>query len=76
MSERQLQRKLKALIGATFSESLRDYRLSQAKDLLFKGEQVAVIADKVGFNSSSYFVRCFKAKYGTTPNDFRKKTHA
>ncbi|GHF95968.1 hybrid sensor histidine kinase/response regulator transcription factor [Thalassotalea marina] len=76
MSERQLQRKLKALIGATFSESLRDYRLSQAKDLLFKGEQVAVIADKVGFNSSSYFVRCFKAKYGTTPNDFRKKAHA
>lgn len=72
MSERQLQRKLKVLLGATFSESLRDHRLTQAKHLLMQGEQVAVIADKVGFNSSSYFVRCFKAKYEVTPNEFRK----
>ncbi|MCJ8293495.1 MAG: response regulator [Colwellia sp.] len=74
MSERQLQRKVKAIAGISFSEILRDYRLSQGQRLLKNGEQIAVIADQVGFGSSSYFVRCFKAKFGTTPNDYRKKT--
>ena len=50
---------------------VRDYRLRQAYLLLNNGEQVAVIADAVGFASSSYFGRCFKAKYSKTPNDYR-----
>lgn len=73
MSERQLQRKVKAIAGISFSDILRDYRLTQGQRLLKNGEQIAVIADHVGFGSSSYFVRCFKAKYGTTPNDYRKQ---
>ena len=72
MSNRQLQRKLKAMSGATFGEVLRDYRLTQAYLLLNSGEQIAVIADAVGFSSSNYFSRCFKAKYGKTPKDYRK----
>lgn len=72
MSNRQLQRKLKAISGSTFSEILRDFRLSQSYLLLNNGEQIAVIAEHVGFGSSNYFVRCFKAKYGKTPNDYRK----
>ncbi|GAC20454.1 hybrid sensor histidine kinase/response regulator transcription factor [Paraglaciecola arctica] len=72
MSDRQLQRKLKAISGYSFNEILREYRLSQGRQLLNSGEQIAVIADKVGFTSSSYFVRCFKAKYGKPPNDYRK----
>lgn len=72
MSDRQLQRKLKAISGTSFNEMLREYRLTQGRQLLNNGEQIAVIADKVGFTSSSYFVRCFKAKYGKPPNDYRK----
>ena len=72
MSERQLQRKLRATSGSSFSEILREYRLTQGHLLLNNGEQIAVIADKVGFGSSNYFVRCFKAKYGKTPNEYRK----
>ena len=72
MSDRQLQRKLKAISGTSFSEMLREYRLVKGRLLLQSGLQIAVIADEVGFNSSSYFVRCFKAKYGKTPNDYRK----
>lgn len=72
MSERQLQRKVKAVFGITFSELLRDHRLTQACSLLLDGRPVAVVAELVGFNSSSYFVRCFKAKYGKTPNEYRK----
>ena len=72
MSERQLQRKLKAITGINFSELVRDYRLTQGSLLLNEGLQVAVIAEQVGFSSSSYFVRCFKAKYDKTPNEYRK----
>lgn len=72
MSERQFQRKIKALSGHTLSEYLREFRLDKALHLLQQGESVANTADKVGFNSSSYFVRCFKAKFGSTPNEFRQ----
>jgi len=72
MSARQLQRKLKAITGSSFSELLRNYRLTQSCLLLADGSQVAVVADRVGFSSSSYFVRCFKAQYDTTPNEYRK----
>jgi len=72
MSERQLQRKLKAVSGINFSELLRDYRLSKSCALLKQQEKIAATAEQIGFSSSSYFVRCFKAKYGKTPNEFRK----
>lgn len=72
MSDRQLQRKLKAISGISFNEILRNYRLTQGCQLLNSDLQIALIADRVGFNSSSYFVRCFKAKYGKTPNEYRK----
>jgi len=72
MSDRQLQRKLKALSGTSFNEMLREYRLTQGQQLLNNGEQIAIIADQIGFTSSSYFVRCFKAKYGKPPNGYRK----
>jgi len=72
MSDRQLQRKLKAISGTSFNEMLREYRLTQGRRLLNNGEQIAIIADQIGFTSSSYFVRCFKAKYGKPPNDYRK----
>jgi len=74
MGERQLQRKLQAISGFSFNEILRDYRLTQGCALLSEGGQIAVIADQVGFGSSNYFVRCFKAKYGHTPNEYRKIT--
>ncbi|MBV1909546.1 MAG: response regulator, partial [Kangiellaceae bacterium] len=74
MSDRQLQRKLKAVSGSSFSDLLRGYRLERGGELLKENAndlQVAVIADRVGFNSSNYFVRCFKARYGQTPTEYR-----
>ena len=73
MIERPLQRKVKAITGIVLSETLRDYHLSDEQRLLINDEQIAVIADQFGFDSISYFVRCFKTMFGTTPNDYRKK---
>jgi AraC-like DNA-binding protein len=67
MSERQLQRKLKALTNVTPREYLRTYRLEQAMELLRTGEPAGAVAFSVGFSSHSYFSTCFKAQYGMTP---------
>jgi signal transduction histidine kinase/DNA-binding response OmpR family regulator len=67
MSERQLQRKLKAITNVTPREYLRTYRLEQALALLKAGESAGVVAFAVGFSSHSYFSTCFKAQYGVTP---------
>lgn len=70
ISERQLSRKISALIDASFSEYLREYRLGQAKMKLAKGEQITRVSFEVGFTSQSYFSSCFKAEFGITPKQF------
>jgi AraC-like DNA-binding protein len=68
MSERQLQRKLKALLNHSPRDYLRNYRLAKAKEMLATGVSVADAAFRVGFQSQSYFAKCFKAHYGITPS--------
>jgi len=59
-------------------KSIVDYKinkqLEEAKSLLeISDMNVSEITNFVGFNNSSYFISCFKKKYGITPNGFRKK---
>ena len=68
MSERQLQRKLKAIMNYSPREYLRNFRLRKAMKLLQSGSSVADAAYSVGFTSLSYFAKCFKARYGLTPS--------
>ncbi|TMP45339.1 MULTISPECIES: two-component regulator propeller domain-containing protein [unclassified Pseudoalteromonas] len=70
MSERQLQRKLKALFNQTPAEYIRNYRLLKAKELLIEGKSISLTSDLVGFNSSSYFSRSFKTAFGQSPKEF------
>lgn len=70
MSERQLQRKLKALLNQTPAEYIRNYRLLKAKELLLAGKSISMTSDLVGFNSSSYFSRSFKTAFGQSPKEF------
>lgn len=72
MSERQLQRKMKALINTTPKEYIRNYRLNQAKKLLSQGMKVNLVADDCGFSSPSYFASCFKAKFAMTASQFQQ----
>lgn len=71
MSERQLQRKLRALLGVSPAEYLRELRLQQAAVRLRRGEPAGNVAMDVGFASPSHFGACFKARYGVTPGEFR-----
>ncbi|MFT5162678.1 MAG: AraC-like DNA-binding protein [Alteromonadaceae bacterium] len=69
LSEKQLLRKLKALVGLGLSEWVRDYRLNKACELFSDGQRVSQIYDEVGFSSHSYLSSCFKAKFGVTPKN-------
>ncbi|MBD3627477.1 helix-turn-helix transcriptional regulator [Cyclobacterium sp.] len=70
MSRTNLHRKLKALTDFSATAFIRVFRLKRAKRLLEqKAGNVSEIAYAVGFNSVSYFDRCFKKHFGKTPSE-------
>lgn len=71
ISRMQLHRKLVALTGLTTTNFMRSQRLKQAVMLLQKSDYtVNEIAYQVGFNTPSYFIKCFKKAYKCTPSDY------
>ncbi|MBD2705423.1 response regulator [Spirosoma sp. BT702] len=70
MSRATLFRKVKALTGLTAHELLRNYRLKKAAQLLRSGASVGEAAFQVGFESPSYFSKCFRELYQVSPSDF------
>ena len=71
MSPRQLQRKVKALVGETPNAVIRMSRLDRAAQLLNKNAgTISEIAYRVGFNDAAYFTRCFKERFGKSPTSF------
>lgn len=61
---------VKKLTGDNPSQMVMNYRLDKAKTMLTTSKQVAEIAHKVGFNSTAYFGKCFKDKYGVSPTQY------
>lgn len=72
-SDRQMQRKLKALIGLSPSEFLRDYRLQRAQEQLVAGGRPGRVASDCGFVSHPHFTACFKAQFGYPPSQARDR---
>nr|WP_320059115.1 two-component regulator propeller domain-containing protein [uncultured Bacteroides sp.] len=65
-------KKLKALTGLGPNEFLKEMRIRKAAQLMEnKDYNITQIAYMVGINGSRYFSRCFKAKYGVTPSEYR-----
>lgn len=74
MSRTQLHRKLKAITGMSTSEFIRSQRLKLALGLLKESDaSISEIAYQVGFNTPSYFGKCFKEMYHCTPNEYLAK---
>lgn len=71
VSERQLQRKLKAISNKSPNQLISSVRLHRAKELLLGGQlNIAEIAYRTGFASPSYFSKSFRKEFGTTPSKF------
>ena len=67
-----LFRRTRELLGETPSDLLRRTRLEHAERLLRDDDgSVSDVAYAAGFNSVSYFCRCFQQRYGVTPAAYR-----
>lgn len=71
MSRSNFYRKIKGVLDLSPNEYLRLERLKRAAQLLKDGEnRVNEICYMVGFNSPSYFAKCFQKQFGVLPKDF------
>ncbi|MCK0159978.1 two-component regulator propeller domain-containing protein [Allomuricauda sp. F6463D] len=74
MSRSQLHKKLHAITGMSTTEFVRTQRINLAKELLSSSDTtISEIAYQVGFNTPSYFNKCFKDSEGCTPNEYLHK---
>jgi AraC-like DNA-binding protein len=64
-----LHRRIKSLTGLSANEYVRKHRLIKAMQLLRDGLNATEVSMQCGFNSPSYFTRCFKAEYGILPSE-------
>lgn len=74
VSRSSLHKKLKAVTGMTPNDYIHLARLKKAAELLKSGEyRINEISFMVGFNTPSYFAKCFRAQFGMLPRDFVRK---
>ncbi len=70
-SKSRLYRKIILLTGKSPNIFIKSYRLNEALILLNKNTgNVSEIAYETGFNSPSYFSKCFQKEYGHLPSDY------
>lgn len=75
MSRSNLLRKVKKLTNVPVNQLIREARLKRAMELLQNsGSNVSEIAHQVGFNSASYFIKCFREHYGYPPGEAGKRS--
>ena len=74
MSHSTLNRKMRGLLGTTPNDYIRTKRLAVAADILSRGNvRISEVCYAVGFNSPSYFAKCFKNVYGCLPMEYHKE---
>lgn len=73
-SQRQLNRKVKALTNIDTATYIREFRILFAKQMLKNTDSsITDIYMQCGFDSPSYFSKVFKQSTGMTPTEYRKK---
>lgn len=73
ISRVHLYRKMKNILGVSPSRYMRDYRLKKAAEILSREDiRINDLAYTVGFEDADYFVKCFKDKFGVSPNRYAK----
>lgn len=74
LSRMQLHRKLVSLTGLAAGDFIRLMRLKRAAQLLDgRTGTISEIAYEVGFNSLSYFAKCFRDQFGMLPTEYQSR---
>lgn len=70
-----LSRKFKEVAGVNYVEYITTCRVKRASEMLaHSSTSVSAIAEDMGFNSVTYFNRKFKAHFGLSPGEYRRRT--
>ena len=71
MSKSQLYRKTRQITGMSPNELLQEFRLNKSLEILEKSSKnISQTSLEIGFNSISYFSKCFKKRFEFTPRDY------
>lgn len=74
LSVRQVNRILKEEYNTSFHAKLVERRLMHGKKNLIRTDRtIEIIAEKIGFSSTSGFYVAFKKEFGMTPKEYRQK---
>lgn len=72
MSRANLYRKIHSITGTSPTDFIKNIRLKKAAELLKEGKWTVVeVADRVGFNTPSYFTKSFKKMFGVLPTQYK-----
>jgi TolB-like protein/AraC-like DNA-binding protein len=75
MSRSNLLRKVKKDSKLSVSQLINQVRLQRAMELLrTTSYNVSEVSHQVGFNSTSYFIKCFREHYGYPPGEAGKRS--
>lgn len=71
MSRSNFHKRVKGITGKTPNDYIRIVRLSRSAELLSTGRyQIVEVCYMVGFNTPSYFSKCFAEHFGKLPKDY------
>ena len=71
ISRSSLNRKMREILHTTANNYIREIRIAKAEELIRTSSlQINEICYKVGFQTPSYFIKCFRKKYGKSPNEY------
>lgn len=71
MSRSSFHKRIKGITGQTPNDYIRIIRLSKSAELLSTGKyQIVEVCYMVGFNTPSYFSKCFAKHFGKLPKDY------
>ncbi len=74
-SRTNLYKKFKEITGLSSSEFIRNIRLKRAVQLFEQSDlSVKEIMYMTGFNTSSYFAKCFKKQFGVKPSEYVRQS--
>ena len=72
-NESYLSRMFQERAGRSFSETVKDFKLRKAAELLkTKNWKLDHICEEIGYRDTRQFIRSFKQMFGVTPDRFRK----
>ena len=75
MSRARFAARFRDIVGITPGAYLNQWRLMVAQSLLLQGKPLQLVADKVGYASSSALARVFKEKVGESPGKWARRHH-